>query len=218
MVDSISDVGGVGIAESSSVGESIDIGISLSITLAIDSDSINAMAIDTRDHSLDSSGDNGVAIGADNRNSVDDGRISLSISLRLSLSLTLAVDSIVDTRIGVAVDSTIVTNSPIHSIVEIRISLSLRLSLTLAIDYSMAIVGGDIAMVAIHSVMNSEPIGCVPGVSFSLTLAIDNMVSNTGIGVAIDSTIVTNSTVHSIVEVRISLSLSLSLGVAPSDS
>merc|ERR1711962_395301 len=162
MVDSISDVGGVGIAESSSVGESIDIG--------------------------------------------------------LSLSLTLAIDSIVDTRVGVAIDSTIVTNSTIDSIVEIRISLSLRLGLTLAIDYSMTIVGGDIAMVAIHSVMNSEPIDCVPGVSFSLTLAIDNMVSNTGIGVAIDSTIVTNSTVHSIVEVRISLSLSLSLGVAPSNS
>merc|ERR1712033_160965 len=153
MVDSISDVGGVGIAESSSVGESIDIG--------------------------------------------------------LSLSLTLAIDSIVDSRVGVAIDSTVVTDSTIDSVVEIRISLSLRLSLTLAIDYSMTIVGGDIAMVAIHSVMNSEPVGCVPGVSFSLTLAIDNMVSNTGIGVAVDSAIVTNSAIHSIVEVRISLSLSL---------
>merc|ERR1712180_312321 len=162
MVDSISDVGGVGIAESSSVGESVEV--------------------------------------------------------RISLSLTLAIDSIVDTRVGGAIDSTIVTNSTIDSIVEIRISLSLRLGLTLAIDYSMTIVGGDIAMVAIHSVMNSEPVGCVPGVSFSLTLAIDNMVSNTSIGVAVDSAIVTNSAVHSTVEVRISLSLSLSLGVAPSKS
>jgi len=74
MVDSISDVGGVGIAESSSVGESIDIG--------------------------------------------------------LSLSLTLAIDSIVDARVGVAIDSTIVTDSTIDSVIEVGISLGI----TLAID------------------------------------------------------------------------------------
>merc|ERR1711872_663231 len=48
----------------------------------------------------------------------------------LGLGLTLAVDSIVDTRVGVAIDSTIVTDSTIDSVVEVRLGLSL----TLAVD------------------------------------------------------------------------------------
>merc|ERR1712002_1260348 len=56
--------------------------------------------------------------------------MNLADGVGLGLSLTLAVDSIVDTRVGVAVDSTIVTDSTIHSVVEVRLGLSL----TLAVD------------------------------------------------------------------------------------
>merc|ERR1719348_851906 len=56
--------------------------------------------------------------------------MNLADGVGLGLGLTLAIDSIVDTRVGVAVDSTIVTDSTIHSVVEVRLGLSL----TLAID------------------------------------------------------------------------------------
>merc|ERR1719369_1919253 len=99
---------GVGIVDGKT-GMNLADGVGLGLTLAINSEaSIPLGDIVGEANIVGVSGGVGVVDGKAGINLADD--------VGLGLSLTLAVDSIVDARVGVAVDSTIVTNSTVDSV------------------------------------------------------------------------------------------------------